>query len=123
MGGGLPRDHLPVGSNPPLQFVEKIPAVLSGPGLVYSYWSLPAVRLLNQRRRGDRRSLLSLFSVILPFLVGRALSRGNLVQCAPLGFHPHVGVARDMARETRPMVLPKIVHGCKSISPPRTRRR
>jgi len=35
------------------------------------------------------------FSVVLAPLVGRNLAGGDLVEGAPLRFHPHVGIARE----------------------------
>ena len=43
----------------------------------------------------NRRGLLLPIGVALALLVGRILSRGDLVEGAPLRFHPHVGVARE----------------------------
>ena len=41
------------------------------------------------------RSFLLLLGFILPLLVGRALACRDLVERAPLRFHPHVGVTRQ----------------------------
>ena len=52
-------------------------------------------RLLNHRYLRDCRSLQLPFGFLLAFLVGRALACRDFVERAPLGFHPHVGVARQ----------------------------
>jgi hypothetical protein len=53
-----------------------------------------ASELLKHRRLRDHRGhLLRCFS--LAFLVGGALTRGDLVEGAPFRFHSHMGVARE----------------------------
>src|ERR1035441_3311291 len=47
------------------------------------------------RRRTSIPILAPLFGFLFPLLVGRALACGDLVEGAPLRFHPHVGVARE----------------------------
>jgi hypothetical protein len=64
-----------------------------------------ASELLNQGRLGHYRNLLPPFTFLLTLLVGSRLPCGDLVEGAPLGFHPHVGVTRRMARETCPAML------------------
>ena len=63
--------------------------------------------LLNHCRLSRHRSLLlpPLRGLFLALLIGRALAGGDLVGGVPLRLHPHVGVAREMARETCPAMF------------------
>jgi hypothetical protein len=55
------------------------------------------ILLLDVRDHGDWRSRrgctrFAFFGFRPALLVGRTLAHGDLVEGAPLGFHPHVGV-------------------------------
>src|ERR1017187_3995686 len=89
--------------------------------------SPPAIT--DHRRLEDRRSLLPPFRVILPLLVGRILAGGNLVEGAPLRFHPHVGITREHGARDGPAMLIIIWRPARrraslvfSLSPPFARR-
>jgi hypothetical protein len=52
-------------------------------------------RVLNQHQFGHYCCVLLPLRFFLALLVGGALARGDLVECAPLCFHPHVGITRE----------------------------
>ena len=54
-----------------------------------------ARNLLNRHDWRSHRGPALTFCFLVPFLVGRALPRGDLVEGVPFCFHPHVGVARE----------------------------
>src|ERR1017187_5138353 len=59
------------------------------------------MRLLTPRCLSARRTLPP-FGFHLPLLIGCVLPRGDLVEGAPLRFHPHVGVARKHGARNMP---------------------
>jgi hypothetical protein len=87
-----------------------IPLTVSSHGLgtkLILKWTRPPRQLLNRCRMRQYRILLPLFGVVVALFIGRALTRGDLVERAPLGLHPHVGIAREHgARDvTRSLLL------------------
>src|ERR1035441_6743282 len=61
--------------------------------------------LLNSSGLRGTQEMLPPLRFILALLVGRVLACGDLVEGAPLGLHPDVGVAGKHGRETCPAML------------------
>ena len=68
---------------------------------------VPLRRLLDRRRLRRGSTLLLPFCFLLPLLVGYALAHCDLVECAPFGLHPYVGIARrHRSRKSPPHLRP-----------------
>jgi hypothetical protein len=53
----------------------------------------------------EKRCLLLPLGFVLSLLIRRALARGDIVEGASFGFHPHVGVARKHGAAECPAML------------------